>query len=135
MTITQPLSTADQLVVGGYSAPVTDITRHDWAVNTAEYGNIPYSLRSSKQTRNERFLLESIGFWLVENGYTSFEDEYSIAGKEKAGEVRPITSSLFCGNRKVVAFFIPADHRSSGKRFTPALVVDEGGVFHLVYSS
>jgi uncharacterized protein DUF3489 len=27
-----------------YSRPVTDATKHDWAINAAEYGGIPYSL-------------------------------------------------------------------------------------------
>lgn len=40
------------LIIGGYSNPVTDSIRHDWAINHAEYSGIPYSLRTSQQTRN-----------------------------------------------------------------------------------
>lgn len=44
-----------------YSNPVTLQMKHDWAINTAEYNNIPYSLFGGniiggRITRNEKFL-------------------------------------------------------------------------------
>jgi hypothetical protein len=30
-----------------YSNPVTDAVKHEWAINTAEYSGIPYSLFGS----------------------------------------------------------------------------------------